>query len=65
MDDCHNVSVIIGVDFKSGSEFHIFENLSNFVLCDDHESAAVMLQELFEEYKRRATYIKAVNKEIF
>jgi Cdc6-like AAA superfamily ATPase len=56
-------SVIIGIDFKNGSEFHIFENVMNFVLCSNHESTAAALQEIFDEYKRRAEYIKGVNQD--
>jgi DNA segregation ATPase FtsK/SpoIIIE-like protein len=56
-------SVVIGIDFKNGSEFHIFENVMNFVLCANHESTAIALQEIFDEYKRRAEYIKDVNQD--
>ncbi len=54
-------AVIIGIDFKQGSEFHIFENITNFILCDDHETSSTILKEIFEEYKRRAAYVKSQN----
>jgi hypothetical protein len=33
------------------------------VQCSDHETTAAALQEIFDEYKRRAEYIKGVNQD--
>lgn len=52
-------AVIVGIDFKGGAEFSIFENLGHFVCVDEYESAANILRIVFEEYKRRVAIVRA------
>ena len=54
----HPGAVCIGLDFKQGSEFHIFEGRGNFILADNFEQAALILDEVYQEYFRRADLVK-------
>ncbi len=54
----HPGAICIGLDFKSASEFHIFAGRGNFILTDNFEEAAIILDEVYQEYFRRAELVK-------
>lgn len=57
------LATVIGLDFKSGAEFSAFQGLGNFVLCDDFQAAAKALEEVYQEYLRRAALVRRLNVE--
>lgn len=59
----HTRAVVVMLDFKGGAEGAAFSSMGNFVLCDDFQTAAVALGEVFREYARRVALLRSLNLE--
>lgn len=52
-------AIIIGIDFKGGSEFAVFESSPNFMLVDEYDNAGKALRSVLAEYRRRVELVRA------
>lgn len=56
-------ALVVGIDFKQGSEFHAAEKVGNFILCQTYLETDTALDVVYGEYLRRTELIKAYNVE--